>query len=220
MFTGLVQDVGELLEVARGAKGAALRIRAGRLVDPAEPLALGESIAVDGVCLTVKDILEDGFRVDASDETLARSTLGDARVGGRVHLERALRLGDRLGGHLVTGHVDGVGKVVEHRPRGESLEVTYEVPANLASFLAPKGSITVDGTSLTVNEVDGARFRVVLVPWTRRETKLDGTAPGGAVNLEVDVLAKYVASLLGKPGVTGPTGDGVSLDLLERQGYA
>ncbi|HJK98793.1 MAG TPA: riboflavin synthase [Polyangiaceae bacterium LLY-WYZ-14_1] len=216
MFTGLVEEVGTLDGVSPGAKGAELRIRTARLED----LVLGESIAVDGVCLTVKDRGVGWFTVDASEETLARTTLARAAPGGRVHLERALALGDRLGGHLVTGHVDGVGEVAAHRPRGDSLEVTYAVPERLAPFLAPKGSITVDGTSLTINEVEEAGFRVVLVPWTRAETKLDATPPGGPVNLEVDVLAKYVASLLRRPGVTGgPDDGGVSLDLLRRQGY-
>jgi len=219
MFTGLVQEVGRIEAIAPGAKGAELRLGSSRLTE----LVLGESIAVDGVCLTVKAIVPGGFTVDASDETMGRTTLSARRVGDPVHLERALSLGDRLGGHLVTGHVDGVGRVAAHRPRGDALEVTYEVPEPIAPFLAPKGSITVDGTSLTVNEVEGRRFRVVLVPWTRAETKLDGTAVGDPVNLEADILAKYVASHLGRPGVTGDgSGEGasgVSLDLLRRQGY-
>ena len=220
MFTGLVQEIGTIDEVKRGAAGATLRVRCGFA-----PLTLGESIAVDGVCLSVTRIVEGGFFADASAETLEKTTLGKkASVGQRVHLERALRVGDKLGGHLVTGHVDGVGQVVGASPLGDALRWEVEVPPALAPFLAPKGSITVDGTSLTVNGVRGARFDVVLVPVTRRETLLGDKKAGSPVNIEVDVLAKYVASLLGRPGVDGTGGEGtggegVGLDLLTRQGY-
>ncbi|MDM7913772.1 MAG: riboflavin synthase, partial [Candidatus Eisenbacteria bacterium] len=139
----------------------------------------------------------------------------------RDSLKRALAAGDRLGGHLVTGHVDGVGTVVGREPVGDALRMTFEVPQALAPFLAPKGSITIDGTSLTVNGAAGRRFDVMLVPFTRKETLLDSLALHARVNLEVDVLAKYVARLLGKPGVDGiaPGEGGVSLDLLRTHGY-
>jgi riboflavin synthase len=163
--------------------------------------------------------LGDGFEAHASTETLAKTTLGGLRKGSRVHLERALAMGDRLGGHIVTGHVDGVGTLVERRPVGDNLEVTFEVPETLAPFLAPKGSITVDGVSLTVNRVRGTRFDVMLVPFTQKETKLGQIPVHGRVNLEVDVLAKYVARLLGKKGVDGEDDGGVTLDLLKRHGY-
>ncbi len=220
MFTGLVAEVGSIRRVERGALGARFEIAC-----TFAPLELGESIATDGVCLTVTQILSGGFRCDASAETLARTTLGDTRVGQPVHLERALRVGDRLGGHLVSGHVDGVGRLVSMTPLGEALKVEFEVPARLAAFLAPKGSITVDGVSLTVNGAAGDRFDVVLVQYTRAGTHLDRGPSGRAVNLEVDVLAKYVARLSGLPGVDGikhvaaGAGDGAMLDLLTRSGY-
>jgi riboflavin synthase len=214
MFTGLVQALGTLSATRSVAGGVVLSIRA-----PFSALELGESIATDGTCLTVMRDLGGGFEAHASTETLAKTTLGALRAGARVHLERALRAGDRLGGHLVTGHVDGVGHLVEKRPVGENLEVTFEVPEALAPFVAPKGSITVDGVSLTVNGVRGARFDVMLVPFTQRETKLGQIPERGRVNLEVDVLAKYVARLLGKKGVDGNDDGGVSLDLLARHGY-
>ena len=220
MFTGLVAEVGSIRRVERSALGARFEVAC-----TFAPLELGESIATDGVCLTVTHIVAGGFCCDASAETLARTTLGDARVGQPVHLERALRAGDRLGGHLVSGHVDGVGRLVATTPLGEALKVELEVPERLAPFLAPKGSVTVDGVSLTVNGAVGTRFDVVLVQYTRAATHLDRGPLGRPVNLEVDVLAKYVARLLGRPGVDGiapgsaAAGDGAMLDLLTRSGY-
>ncbi len=214
MFTGLVEQIGAIAAIERTGKGATLRVES-----TFQGLVLGESIAVGGACLTVTRFEGGTFDVDASLETLAKTTLGDRHRGDRVHLERALALGARVGGHLVSGHVDGVGTVLEKRALGDALHVVYEAPPVLAPLIAPKGSITVDGTSLTVNEVHGQRFGVVLVPYTRGATLLEGTPDGAHVNLEVDLLAKYVARLLGKPGVDG-SGGGVTLDLLRSQGYA
>jgi riboflavin synthase len=209
MFTGLVQQIGTVRETTASAGGRALRIAC------ALPgLELGESIAIDGCCLTVTRVMADGFTADASAETLARTTLGERRAGERLHLERALRLGDRLGGHLVSGHVDGVGRMLDRSPLGDSEQVRFEVPDELARFIAPKGSIAVDGVSLTVNGVEGARFDVVLVPYTRRETTFDERPAGSRVNIEVDIVARYVARFLEAGG-----GGGVTLDLLARQGY-
>ena len=213
MFTGLVTDLGEVRAAARTSEGASFEVACAL-----DGLVLGESIAVDGCCLTVAALVQGGFRCEASAETLARTTLGGAAAGRQLHLERALALGDRLGGHIVTGHVDGIGRLVAVRPLGDSLQATYEVPEPLARFVAPKGSIAVDGVSLTVNDVEGARFEVVLVPYTRTATHLDRHALGTPVNIETDVLAKYVARLLGQPGAPGAAG-GVTLDLLARQGY-
>jgi riboflavin synthase len=195
MFTGLVEQVAQVREVRRQGRDAALWIDA-----RFEALELGESIAVDGACLTVREMDGKGFRADASSETLAKTTLGDRRRGDAVHLERALRLGDRLGGHMVTGHVDGVGRLVERSGIGDSEKVVFEVPRELAKYLAPKGSVTVDGVSLTVNGVARTRFDVVLVPYTRSETTFDRRPVGCRVNIETDVLAKYVARLLGQDG--------------------
>lgn len=224
MFTGLVEEIGTLREVERGAAGARMRIDC-----PWRDLVLGESIAVNGVCLSVTSMPPGGFTCDASAETLAKTTLGRVTSGTEVHLERAMRSGDRFGGHVVSGHVDGVGTIAATTPLGDALKVEFEVPPVLARFLAPKGSITVDGVSLTINGARGTRFDVVLVPITRDKTRLDRKPVGAPVNLEVDVLAKYVARLLGQPGVDGispenPTGgagqgEGVTLDLLGRAGY-
>ncbi len=215
MFTGLVEQIGTIRRVDRNAKGVTLEVACAY-----EGYVLGESIAVNGACLTVTADRGGAFTADASLETLDKTTLGELTTGSRVHLERALAAGERLGGHLVTGHVDGVGHVVEKSPLGDAMKVVFEVPEPLAPFMAPKGSVTVHGVSLTVNGVRGRRFDVVLVRFTRTETIFDDLGPGARVNLEADVLAKYVARLLGRPGVDGvDDGGGVSLDLLRRHGY-
>ncbi|GAB4213048.1 MAG: riboflavin synthase [Sandaracinaceae bacterium] len=219
MFTGLVEELGTLARLTRKGPDAELEVRCGF-----RDYVLGESIAVNGVCLSVTRWGEGWFTVDASAETLAKTSLSEVGVGGRVHLERALAYGARVGGHLVTGHVDGVGRVVSREPLGEAVKMTFEVPPSLAPFLAPKGSVAVDGTSLTVNGASGTRFDVVLVPITQGKTLLVDKQPGAKVNLEVDVLAKYVARLLGRPGVDGVapghgSDGGVTLELLREQGY-
>lgn len=202
MFTGLVAKAGTLAAVRRAGDtndtrdlGARLEIRA-RFEDG--PLALGESIAVNGACLTVDAIAPDGggFEVDASAETLARTTLGALEVGSPVHLERALRAADRMGGHIVTGHVDGVGTLAERRPVGDAVWMSFRVPSELAKFIAEKGSIAVDGVSLTVNAVLGDRFEVTIIPHTLEKTTFGAIAPGSRVNLEVDLIARYVARFL------------------------
>lgn len=199
MFTGLIEQVGTVDALERRDDGLLIRIRCAL-----HPYDLGESIAVNGTCLTVKSFSEEHFDADASLETLDKTNLDDLALGDRVHLERALALGDRLGGHLVTGHIDGVGTLVDRQPAGDYQRTTFEAPGPLAPFLAPKGSIAVDGVSLTVNEVHGRRFDVMLVPYTLDETTFGEMPTGARVNLEVDILAKYVASLMGKPGVDAP----------------
>lgn len=199
MFTGLVKQVGTIERLERRDDGLALRIACAL-----HQYELGESIAVNGACLTVKSFAEGSFDADASLETLDKTNLEDLREGDRVHLERALALGDRLGGHLVTGHIDGVGTLADKNPEGDYVRTSFDVPKPLAPFLAPKGSITVDGVSLTVNTVTGTRFDVMLVPYTLQETTFGEKAIGARVNLEVDILAKYVASLMGRPGVDAP----------------
>jgi len=203
MFTGLVEQIGTIDHLERRDDGLSLRIACAL-----HPYELGESIAVDGACLTVKAFEEGLFEADASLETLDKTNLGDREEGDRVHLERALSLGDRLGGHLVTGHIDGVGKLVEKAPSGDYVRAAFESPTWLAPFFAPKGSITVNGVSLTVNTVAGTRFDVMLVPYTLEETTFGEMSNGTRVNLEVDILAKYVASLMGKPGVDGGSAAG------------
>jgi riboflavin synthase len=218
MFTGLVEAIGVVAEVERSSLGARFLIEC-----PWTDLEIGESIAVDGVCLSVTERVCGRFRCDASAETLQRTTVGTFVAGSRTHLERALCIGERLGGHLVTGHVDGVGRIVSISPLGDARRVTFEVPPPLAPFVAPKASVAVDGVSLTVNGATGTRFDVVLVPITLRKTLFATKAVGAAVNIEVDVLAKYVARLLGRAGVDGlgpgDLGEGVTLDLLASSGY-
>ena len=199
MFTGLIEQIGTIDHLERRDDGLSIRIACAL-----HPYELGESIAVNGTCLTVKSFSEGHFDTDASSETLDKTNLGDLTEGDRVHLERALALGDRLGGHLVSGHVDGVGTLMSRTPEGDYVRASFEVPGPLAPFLAPKGSITVNGVSLTVNTVTGTRFDVMLVPYTLAETTFGEMANGARINVEVDILAKYVASLLGKPGVDAP----------------
>jgi riboflavin synthase len=195
MFTGIVGAVGEVVEIAQRGD---MRARIAGGYDHAS-LSLGASVSCDGVCLTVVDLGADGdvgwFAADISAETLSKTTLGDWTVGRRVNLERALRVGDELGGHIVTGHVDGVGRVVETRPEGDSLRVDFEAPEALAPFIAPKGSAAIDGASLTVNGVEGRRFGVNLIPHTLAATTFGRLAEGVSVNIEIDVLARYVARL-------------------------
>lgn len=194
MFTGLVEGVGRL--DARESRGgdARLRIAAGTL--PFEGVALGESIAVNGVCLTVIAFDAGGFEADASNETLALTTLGALPVGHPLNLERAMRPDDRLGGHLVSGHVDGVGRVLSVLPDARAQRWRFAAPPALLRYVAQKGSICVDGVSLTVNAVDDAGFEVALVPHTVAHTAFSATVAGDPVNLEVDLVARYVERLL------------------------
>ena len=192
MFTGIVSATGVLKSRLERGPGARLSLAA-RLDGPA---ALGESISVDGCCVTVIAVDDDGFQADASAETLSRTTLGRLASGRAVNLERALRAGDRLGGHLVTGHVDGVGTLATRRPVGEAVTMTFTLPPELARFVAEKGSIAVNGVSLTVNGVGAHGFDVMLIPATLAATNLESLAHGDAVNLEVDLVARYLARLL------------------------
>ena len=194
MFTGLVQGVGVL--AARDARGgdARLRIAIGTL--PLADAQLGESIAVNGVCLTVVAFDGTAFEADASNETLALTTLGVLPIDAPLNLERALRASDRLGGHLVSGHVDGVGKVLAIEPDARAQRWRFAAPQSLLRYIAKKGSICVDGTSLTVNEVDEHGFEVALVPHTVAHTAFQATRAGDPVNIEVDQVARYVERLL------------------------
>ncbi|WP_449042727.1 riboflavin synthase [Paracoccus sp. (in: a-proteobacteria)] len=193
MFTGIITDIGT---VARAEMRGDLRARIACSYDMGG-VDMGASIACDGVCLTVVAKGEDWFEVDISAETMEKTNIGRDGwpVGRRINLERALKLGDELGGHIVSGHVDGVARVVEARPEGDSLRLTFEAPPELARFIAPKGSVALNGTSLTVNEVAGNRFGVNLIPHTREVTNWGEVAEGDLVNLEIDTLARYVARL-------------------------
>ena len=193
MFTGLIQEVGEVAQTQPRAGGRDLVVRAPGM---AGDLALGESIAVNGVCLTVEAFDRTTFRAHAGEETLQRTTIGEARTGDRVNLERALLPDQRLGGHFVQGHVDGVGTVSEVRPSGTTVWLGIDMPPELSRYVAPKGSIAIDGISLTVVECNGPGFSVAVIPHTLAETNLSDRRAGDPVNLETDVLAKYVERLL------------------------
>jgi riboflavin synthase len=194
MFTGIVSDVGQVRAVTPGGDTAFTIATA---YDTRE-IAIGASIACSGVCLTVIEKGTDWFSVQASAETLSRTTLGRWRGGTHVNLERALRMGDELGGHILSGHVDAVAEIVSRRVEGDSLRFVFETPASVEKAIAPKGSVALDGVSLTVNEVDGRRFGVNIIPHTQAQTTFGTAQPGDGVNLEIDVLARYVARLLGK----------------------
>ena len=191
MFTGIVTDIGTVLELEQRGD---LRARIATGYDTAE-IEIGASIASDGVCLTVIGLGPDWYEVEISAETVARTNLGGWRKGSRVNLERALRVGDELGGHIVSGHVDGVAEVISAEASGDSTRLTLRAPEALARFIAPKGSVALNGTSVTVNEVTGRDFTVNLIPHTRAVTTWGAVAVGDAVNLEIDTLARYVARL-------------------------
>lgn len=191
MFTGIVTDIGRVRSVeSRGDT----RYTIETAFDTAT-IDMGASIAHAGACLTVVDKGPGWFAVEASAETLACTNLDEWQEGTRINLERALKVGDELGGHIVSGHVDGVGRLVAKTPEGDSMRLTFEVPADLAPFIAPKGSVCLNGVSLTVNEVDGARFGVNLIPHTLAHTTFGESEPGARVNVEIDMLARYVARL-------------------------
>ena len=194
MFTGIITDIGTVLELHREGD---LRARIGTSYDVGG-IDIGASIACDGVCLTVVDMgssPQNWFDVQISAETLSCTTLGGWEKGHRINLERALRVGDELGGHIVSGHVDGLAQVIGVRPEGDSLRVTFRAPAALAGFIAPKGSVALNGTSLTVNAVDGTDFGINFIPHTQQATTWGTVAEGDAVNLEIDTMARYVARL-------------------------
>lgn len=197
MFTGIVTDVGAVRRIERRGD---LRARIGTAYDTSR-VEIGASIACDGVCLTVVDLGPDWFDVDVSAETVSKTNLGGAgsntgwTEGRRVNLERALKVGDELGGHIVSGHVDGVAEITEMRDEGDSTRLTFKAPETLARFIAPKGSVALNGTSLTVNEVAGVSFGVNIIPHTKTVTTWGDARVGDLVNLEIDTLARYVARL-------------------------
>ncbi len=208
MFTGLVENLGIVranapVSLGGAAGGRRLTVSSALFVEPAP---LGASVAIDGVCLTVVSWQTGEAQFDVGPETLERSTLGGLTVGTRCNLERALRLGDRLGGHLVAGHVDGVGLVAERHSRGESLDIRITVPAPLLRYVVEKGSICIDGISLTVNAVDRTSLTVSLIPHTQHQTTLSEKPVGAALNLEVDLIGKYVEKLVA-PYAPGPAAD-------------
>jgi len=195
VFTGLVEDVGTVVRADRRGDALVIVVEPAKL--PAAELAIGESICHDGACLTVTERGATLFTVLAGAETLARTTLGDLKAGGKLNLERALRLGDRLGGHMVAGHVDGTGSILARADHGANVIYTISAAPAILRYVVEKGSIAVDGISLTVNHVDTSGFDVAIIPHTAAVTTLGAKRPGDRVNLEVDLIGKYVEKLLG-----------------------
>ncbi|HEC16641.1 MAG TPA: riboflavin synthase [Sedimenticola sp.] len=217
MFTGIIQAIGTVANLEQRGGDVRLCINAGKLdLEGANP---GDSIAVNGVCLTAVELAGDGFAADVSHETLSLTTLGGLRAATPVNLEKALTLSTPLGGHLVSGHVDGLGRVLERRDDARSVRLRIEAPEELARYIAPKGSICVDGTSLTVNEVAGRVFGLNIVPHTLQETIIDGYRAGTAVNLEVDLIARYLERLLLGEKAGCANAAGISRAFLAEHGF-
>ena len=215
MFTGIIQSVGQIQSLQPQGGDQRIAVACGKL--PMADVALGDSIAVNGVCLTVIEFDGDSFQADVSNETLACTTLGHLAVGVPVNLEKALLPTTRLGGHLVSGHVDGVGEIVARESDGRSLRFTLRAPRELARYIAAKGSICVEGISLTVNRVAGREFDLNIVPHTLEETNLNDAEVGRPVNLEVDIIARYLERLL--MGAESADQAGVSRRLLAESGF-
>jgi len=215
MFTGIIEAVGTI--AALEPKGADMRVTVDSGKLDLGDVALGDSIAVNGICLTAVELSSSGFSADVSGETLTHTAFSQLRVGGRVNLEKALTPTTRLGGHLVSGHVDGVGEVLERRNDGRSIRFRIKAPDELARYIARKGSITVDGISLTVNEVDGAVFMLNIVPHTLVETTMNDYVTGRQVNLEVDLIARYLERLV--LGDKAAEGSGITEAFLAEHGF-
>jgi riboflavin synthase len=217
MFTGIVEAVGTIAGLESRGRDLRVTVASGRL-DLAD-VQLGDSIAVNGICLTAVALTGSGFVADVSAETLEHSTFAALQAGSRVNLEKALTPSTRLGGHLVSGHVDGVGEVIERRNEGRSVRFRIKAPDGLARYIATKGSITVDGISLTVNGVDGAVFELNLVPHTLQETTMHAYGTGQRVNLEVDLIARYLERLLMGEAAARPATGGISEAFLAEHGF-
>lgn len=218
MFTGIIEAIGEVIALQPKNGDLRLRIKTHSL-DLAD-VRLGDSIATNGVCLTVVDLPGDGYWADVSRETLDNTSLPSWKIGQRVNLEKALTPQTRLGGHIVSGHVDGLGEVVSRRPDARSERFRIRAPKALAKYIAHKGSITVDGTSLTINKVDGAEFELNIVPHTLKQTIMGGYQAGSQINLEVDVLARYLERLmLGDKAAESEGQSGITLEFLAKNGF-
>ena len=217
MFTGIIEAVGQVVAVQPRNGDVRLRIKTGGL-DLAD-VHLGDSIATNGVCLTVVELPGDGYWADVSRETLDNTTIPQWRVGQNVNLEKALTPQTRLGGHIVSGHVDGVGEVVSRHPDARSERFRLRAPKALAKYIAHKGSITVDGTSLTVNAVDGAEFELNIVPHTLAHTIMGEYQPGSSINLEVDVLARYLERLMLGDKAAESGDSGITMGFLAQHGF-
>ncbi|KJH79235.1 riboflavin synthase [Pseudomonas sp. KSR10] len=217
MFTGIIESIGTIRAMTPKGGDVRVLVETGKL--DLSDVKLGDSIAVNGVCLTAVELPGDGFWADVSRETLARTAFVDLKAGSRVNLEKALTPTSRLGGHLVSGHVDGVGEVVAREENARAVQFRIRAPRELAKYIALKGSITVDGTSLTVNAVSGAEFELTIVPHTLTETIMVDYRPGRQVNLEVDLLARYLERLLLGDKAAEPNASGLTESFLAEHGY-
>jgi len=217
MFTGIIQAIGQVVRCEQRGGDVRLHLNTGSL--NLEAVQLGDSIAVNGVCLTAVELPGDGFIADVSRESLALTSLGALRSGSRVNLEKALTLSTPLGGHLVSGHVDGLGRILERKEDARSIRLRVEAPDELARYIAPKGSICIDGTSLTVNSIDGSIFGLNIVPHTLQKTIIGDYRPGTSVNLEVDLIARYLERLLLGEKRECTTVTGISRSFLAENGF-
>lgn len=215
MFTGLIEEIGTVQSILKGPKSATIIITAKKIL---EDIKLGDSIATNGVCLTVTSFTPNGFEVDVMAETMRRSNLGNLTPGDKVNLERALRLGDRLGGHIVSGHIDGTGTIEDFRQEDNAIWVSIAVSPDILKYIINKGSIAVDGISLTVAYIDSRRFKVSIIPLTKDETTLTGKNIGDKVNLEVDMIGKYVERLLSFKE-NDSSGSDIDMDFLSKHGF-
>jgi riboflavin synthase len=218
MFTGIIEEIGSLKSIRHGHKSAALEIKATKVLTDTR---VGDSISVNGVCLTVTTLSPTSFTADVMPETLKRSNLGTLHSGNPLNLERALQLGDRLGGHIVSGHIDGEGTILDFKEDDNAIWITIEAEPAVLRYIIEKGSIAIDGISLTVVNVEQRSFKVSIIPHTRHETTLCSKAPGSKVNLECDIVAKYIErfSGYGKLSSTDKTSSKISLSFLEDNGY-
>lgn len=212
MFTGIIEEIGKIKSIRRGNDSVVLEIEASHIL---EDVKIGDSIATNGVCLTATSFKGGAFFADAMPETMHRTTLGSLRPGDRVNLERALCLNGRLGGHLVAGHVDGVGEIVRKDKNENAIWITISAPPAILKYIIEKGSVAIDGVSLTVAYVDESAFKVSIIPHTQGETTLVDKYPGDKVNLENDMIAKYVEKLMSG----GKSGGGMSLEFLQANGF-
>ena len=219
MFTGIIETVGTVKGLTPKGNDVSVTINSGQL--DLGDVKLGDSIATNGVCLTVVELMQNGYRADVSLESIKRSGFAHYKVGDSVNLEKALTLNTRLGGHLVSGHVDGVGEIVAIEKLGRATEYWLQAPDDLARYIAVKGSITIDGISLTVNDVDGAKFKITIVPHTTQETIIDTYVVGRKVNLEVDVIARYLERIMlgDKAAESSSKEQGITMDFLASNGF-
>jgi riboflavin synthase len=216
MFTGLIEEIGEIKSIEKGAKSARITIKSDKVL---QEIKLGDSICTNGVCLTVTEFTGNTFSVDVMAETVRSSNLGKLKSGSKVNLERALRLSDRLGGHMVSGHIDGIGTIVELQNEENATWVSVETTKDILKYIVHKGSITIDGISLTVAYVDESIFKVSIIPHTKGETTLVIKKIGDEVNLESDMMAKYVEKLL-KYGEVSVQKKSINMDFLKENGFA